>query len=147
MKNDSELASVSFYQLDRVDLEAKFKTACRLAAQAYERAMSVFILTAVEEDSARIDELLWDFPPGRFVPHVQGEEKPSYRNLVRISNQLPDDSHFVLINLTDQAVAIAGKFERIFEIVMPNEVESARARQNHYEQVNCTVKKHSVKLG
>lgn len=147
MKNDIELASVSFYQLDRVDLDAKLKTACRLAAQAYDRTKSVFILTANEEDARKIDEMLWDFPSDRFVAHEQSLEKPSHDNLVRIHNQLPDDSHYVLINLTDQAVAIAGKFERIFEIVMPNESDSARLRQNHYEQLNCTIQNHTIKLG
>lgn len=147
MKNDIELASVSFYQLDRVDLDAKLKTACRLAAQAYDRAKSVFILTANEEDSRKVDEMLWEFPSDRFVPHEQSSEKPSHDNLVRIHNQLPDDSHYVLINLTDQAVAIAGKFERIFEIVMPNESDSARSRHNHYEQLNCTIQNHTIKLG
>ncbi len=147
MKNDIELASVSFYQLDRVDVDAKFKTACRLASQAYERAKTVFILTAKEEDSKRIDELLWEFPPDRFIPHIHGAERPAHQNLVRVHSELPDDSHYVLINLTDQAVAIAGKFERIFEIVMPNESDSARARHNHYEQLNCTVQHHTIKLG
>lgn len=106
----------------------------------------MFILTASEQDSLKMDQLLWDFPPERFIPHVQSAEKPSDRHLVRIHNQLPEDSHYVLINLTDQTVAIAGKFERIFEIVMPNEVDSARARQRHYEQLNCTVHTHSIKI-
>ncbi|MCY4129202.1 MAG: DNA polymerase III subunit chi [Gammaproteobacteria bacterium] len=146
MKNDVELANVSFYRLDRVDLDGKFKTACRLASQAYERSKSVFILTANEEDSQKMDQLLWDFPSNRFIPHVQRAEKPSHHNLVRIHHQLPEDSHYVLINLTDQAVAIAGKLERIFEITMPSEADSARARQNHYEQLNCTVQTHSIKI-
>lgn len=145
MKPELNLANVSFYRLDRDDLDSKFKTACRLASQAYERAKAVFILTINEEDSKKIDKLLWDFPPDRFVPHVQSSEKPTYRNLVRINSQLPVDSHYVLINLTDQAIAIAGKFERIFEIVTPDEAESAQARQHHYEQLNCTIQNHSVK--
>lgn len=147
MKNDVELASVSFYQLDRNDVDSKFKTACRLASQAFERSKSVFILTANERDSAKLDELLWDFPPSRFIPHVVCTDKPSHRNLVRINCQLPEDSHYVLINLTDQAVAIAGRFERIFEIVMPNETETARAHRSHYEKLNCAIQNHSVKLG
>lgn len=107
----------------------------------------MFILTANDEDSARIDELLWEFPPDRFVPHERCMERPSHQNLARIHHQLPEDGHYVLINLTDQAIAIAGKFERIFEIVMPNEADAASTRQNHYEQLNCTVQNHSVKVG
>ena len=137
---------MSFYHLDKVDLDAKFKTACRLASQAYERAKSVFILTANEEDATTIDELLWEFPPNRFIPHVRSADKPVQHNLVRIHNQLPEDSHYVLINLTSEAVAIAGRFERIFEIVMPDEVSTARTRHNHYEKLNCTVQNHSVKV-
>ena len=106
----------------------------------------MFILTANEEDSQKMDQLLWDFPSNRFVPHVQSVDKPSHHNLVRIHHQLPEDSHYVLINLTDQAVAIAGKFERIFEIAMPDETDSARSRQDHYEQLNCTVQTHSIKI-
>ena len=107
----------------------------------------MFILTANEEDSAKLDELLWEFPKDRFVPHESCAEKPSGQNLVRIHNQLPEDSHYVLINLTDHPVAIAGRFERIFEIVMPNETETARTNRSHYEQLNCTIQNHSVKVG
>lgn len=147
MKNDVELANVSFYQLDRNDVDAKLKTACRLAAQAYTRSMSVFVLTDSEQVSERVDELLWDFPSDRFLPHVINVEKPTYPNLVRIHHQVPDDSHYVLINLTEQPVAIAGKFERIFEIVLPQETDSATARRDHYEKLNCTIQTHTIKVG
>ena len=108
--------------------------------------MSVFILTASEQDSQRVDELLWNFPPNRFVPHVLSAEKPSHHNLVRIYHQPPDDSHYLLINLTEQPVAIAGKLERIFEIVVPEEADSASARHEHYEKLNCTIQTHAIKV-
>ena len=138
---------MSFYQLDRDDGDARFRTACRLAAQAYERTKSVFMLTATGDDTKKVDDLLWNFPSNRFIPHVIGAENPPHLNLVRIHHKLPEQSHFLLINLTDQAVPIAGKFERIFEIVLPHEADSARARQIHYEQLNCAVQNHSIKLG
>ena len=147
MKNDIELANVSFYQLNQDEVDAKLKTACRLATQAYERSKSVFIWTVDEEGSKRVDDLLWEFPPDRFVPHEQSFIKTQFKNLVRIHHQIPEDNHYVLINLTQEPVALAGKFERVFEIVLPSESDSAATRQSHYEQINCTIQNHTINVG
>ena len=92
-------------------------------------------------------DMLWDFPPQRFIPHETGLEKPPHPNLVRIYHELPEDSHFVIINLTAKPVAMAGKFEKIFEVVMPNEQQATSSRVSHYSQLKCDIKTIPVNLG
>ncbi len=145
-KKDIDLASVNFYELDQDDEQGKMQTACRLAAQAYKQAMSVFILTPNESTSKAIDDLLWNFPPHRFIPHSLQDGDESSGNLIRIDHKDPEQKSHLLINLTQRKIGIAGKVERIFEIVLPHERTSARDRQHHYEQLNCTIQIHSVKL-
>ena len=146
MKNDAELAAVSFYNLDHDNVHAKLQTACRLAAQAYGLAKSVFILAANEEAARAMDSMLWEFPKDRFVPHVLSDEPPEYDNRVRIGCELPKDSHYLLINLTANLIAFTGKIDRVFEIVMPSEKEAASKRQSHYENLNCTIQSHSIRV-
>ena len=146
MKNDAELAAVSFYNLDHDNTLAKFQTACRLAAQAYGLAKSVFILAQNDEEAKEIDNMLWEFPKDRFIPHLLSDEPPEHDNRVRIGSKLPDDSHYLLINLTANLIAFTGKIDRVFEIVLPSEKEAASKRQSHYENLNCTIQSHSIRV-
>ena len=144
MNNDVSFANVSFYEIDDDNVRSKYLTACRLAAQAYRIAQSVYILTSNDEITKLIDEMLWGFSSSRFVPHVVGVKAPPYANLIRIGSQLASDSHYLLINLTERPVGMAGKIERIFEIVLPSERESAQARRAHYQQLNCAITTHAI---
>lgn len=112
-------------------------TACRLATQAYENAKFAFILTRDENESQQINDLLWNFPEDRFIPHTQGEQSDG-KTLIHIHHKQPDESHFLLINLTPDA-PITGKSKRIFEIVLTNETDSAIKRRRHYEDLQCEI--------
>lgn len=138
MPTKTKLADVSFYYLDSDELRIKHLTACRLATQAFEQAKSTFILTVDDRESQQIDELLWVFPPNRFIPHSRGEGSKNGA-LIQIHNELPNDPHFLLINLTSEAPPIAGKIKRIFEIVRKSEATAAIRRRQHYEDIQCEI--------
>lgn len=147
MSSESNLPDVSFYELDSSDIDAKFRTACRLIAQAYTMAKSVFVLTATEDDARRMDEMLWSFPNDRFIPHVLGDDLAKPSAPVRIHHELLQAQYFLLINLTTTQIANLHRFERIFEIVLQTESDATRQRKRHYTDLECTVVQHQIRTG
>ena len=144
MADRKPIAEVSFYDLANQNPLDKLTTACRLVARAFDISKNVFVWTSDENETKKMSDLLWQHPKGRFIPHTIGSEKPDYPNLVRIGTVLPDDNHYLVINLTNERVGIAGKYERIFEIVLPADFEASNERFKHYDGLECTVQRHSV---
>ena len=140
----TQLAEISFYYLRRDDREQKLQIACRLAAQAYRRQKTVFILTPHEDDTKRIDDMLWNQPKNSFIPHAASVQQTKPLTPVRISNELPNDSLYLLINLTDDTIEMPGRAERVFELATPLERERAMARYEYYQNHNCAVQQHKL---
>lgn len=138
------IAEVRFYDLDTQDPHEKLKLVCRLVAKAYEISQSTIVWTPSTKITEQLNELLWDYPVNRFIPHIVGKEPPDHKNLVRISSEQPNDSHYLLINLTNQKVGIGGKYERIFEIVLPSEFEESKERFSHYDELGCMPRRFPI---
>ena len=63
------MARVDFYILSQAGQHSRQTFACRLAEKAYNLKNSVHIHAASRGDAERLDELLWTFRDGSFVPH------------------------------------------------------------------------------
>lgn len=75
-------------------------------------------------DLERLDEQLWQQPEGRFLPHARGEAGAP----IRLLEDAPDKAD-ILINLDPAAPLPGGRFERILEIVPPEEGVKAQLRE------------------
>ncbi len=60
---------VDFYILDDASATGRLKLACKLAEKAYLAAQSVLIWHSQPDELKALDELLWTFRDGSFVPH------------------------------------------------------------------------------
>ena len=58
-----------FYLLDDPSGRARDLAVCRLAHKAFALGHRVFILTGDGAEAGRLDDLLWSFSAGSFVPH------------------------------------------------------------------------------
>ena len=47
--------------------------ACRLSLMAWEQGHRVSVLAPDENAARSLDELMWDYPAGRFLPHERAE--------------------------------------------------------------------------
>jgi DNA polymerase-3 subunit chi len=107
---------VDFYVLDEGALSAE-QLACRLALMAWEQGHRIAVLTETTDLASKLDELMWNYPAGRFLPH--SAEPGDTRAPVIIGNSdmpIPGDSE-VVINLTSTAIAEPDRFKRLLEIV------------------------------
>jgi DNA polymerase-3 subunit chi len=108
------MTRVDFY----INVEARERTACTIAAKAIERGVRLFVLTADEAQSERVDRLMWTFAQLSFLPHVRAAHPLAARTPVIVDHccdPLPHDQ--VLLNLTETPPAVFSRFERLVEIV------------------------------
>ena len=117
------MARVDFYVLECADERSRFTLACKLAEKAYRLKHSVYIHAKSRDDAERLNELLWTFRDGSFVPHgLIGANAETERAPVMIGCE-PDgvESRDLLINLCDEIPAFAESFPRVAELVTSEE--------------------------
>jgi DNA polymerase-3 subunit chi len=135
---------VGFYLLQSAR-RSPFEVACRLAVKAWEQGQPVAIVAGSTSEAAAIDKLLWDAPPGRFIPHdlVQpgtGNSSP----VIITSIDSEHSSAEVTINLSDDPIRHSG--ERILEIVQGDDKKIIRSRKKykHYQQLGYQLETHEL---
>lgn len=126
------MTQVDFYILKGDASDERLRFACRLTDKAYDLGHRVFIHTASADQTRVLDELLWTFQQGSFIPHCScrdaGDEPPP----VLLAHDVePDASHQVLINLANDVPLFFSRFERVVEVV-DEDAEIRRAGRNRY---------------
>jgi DNA polymerase-3 subunit chi len=142
---------VDFYILQ--DTQSRELTACRLCEKVWQQGLSVFIQAESATHAQQLDELLWTFRDGSFLPHdlaadAQAGTGPA-TGVPSISigwNSEPQQARQVLINLAPAVPSFYTRFERIAEIVNQDAaVKSAgRERFAFYRQHNCELHHHEL---
>ena len=118
---------VDFYVLGDGALTAE-QLACRLALMAWEQGHRIAVLTETTDLANKLNELMWDYPAGRFLPH--SAEPGDTRAPVIIGKAdmpIPGDSQ-VIINLTSTAISGPDRFKRLLEIVPPSPSQRTASR-------------------
>lgn len=94
-------------------------------------------------DLARLDEQLWEQPEGRFLPHERGTASAAPIGLVEAA---PDEAG-ILINLDPAAPLPEGRYQRVLEIVPPDESlkQKLRERWMAWKQRGAELQHHVLK--
>ena len=144
------MTQVDFYILDSASEQSAGIFTCRLTEKAYRAGMKVFIHTASKNDAKRLDDLLWTFNQGSFLPHAQSDQNNPDNELptpIVLGTSLDEmGQEDLLINLTQQLPAESQRFQRIAEIVVNSDEEKQAARQRfrHYRDQGFEVKSHNI---
>lgn len=134
------MTQVNFYTLSSSEAQARLLFVCRLAEKAYSLGHRIHIQTDSEQQSKLLDDLLWQYSPGSFIPHginTNGENGGSDNNPVSLGSSLTDAQHAdVLINLAEQPCQAEGQFNRINEIISADDesLEQGRIRYRFYKE-------------
>ncbi len=134
---------VDFYLLRNAALEVR-QFACRLAAMAWERGHRVAMLVESEQAAEELDRLLWDFPPGRFIPHEAGPDGAAAPVWIASAASLKEGD--VVINLSPQPVAEPSRFRRLLEIVPKVEAQRRASREKfrYYRDRGFRAEMHEI---
>lgn len=143
---------VSFYVLPGADAGSRLGYACRLVEKAYKLQHRIHAHAADGSMAKHLDELLWTFRQGSFVPHellAPGGAAP----LAPVTIGSPDAAGSVdppaaelLINLATEVPAFYHRFPRVAEIVdgSPAGREAGRARHRYYREQGLEPETHEV---
>ncbi len=124
------MTRIDFYILDSEQKSARSLLACRLAEKAYSLNNQIYIYTGNQSQSKELDELLWTYRAGSFVPHQQLEVHDNHDCPVLIGHaEAPEGLNQVLINLDSAVPLFFSRFERVVEIVNQDENQRQQARE------------------
>jgi len=142
------VSKVDFYVLPDSGEIARQKFACRLAEKAYRLENSVHIHVANRECLQKLDDLLWTFRDGSFVPHDVLETAPgdpaSPVTIGCDDSSRPDCD--LLINLGDSIAESAASFPRVAEVVTSDEDSKTQSRKRFvdYREQGHTLDTHKL---
>ncbi len=124
----SENCQVDFYVLQDESQSADI-LACRLALMAWEKGHSIMVVAETETDATRLDELMWEYPGGRFLPHASGSQQSPVPVRIGTMEMLNSTTGDLVINLTDHPVPEPGRFQRLLELVPARDARRKASRE------------------
>ena len=162
---DSSVASsalqVEFYVIGSAAPSARLTLACRLAEQAYLGERTALLWLSDSREQQTLDELLWTFLDGSFVPHevlteanralaaapASAATAESTAPVVLSAGIEPAHGFDLLINLAPQLPPCLGHARRVAEIVDGDESRrrAARARFKAYRELGLQPATHNVR--
>ena len=141
------MTKIDFYLLGNGD-DSRQRFACRLTEKAWRLGHRVYLYTPDPPSAIELDELLWTFSQGSFVPHtVYKNPADAEANPVLIGHdEPPTDLHDVLISLAPDVPPWFSRFARVAELVGTDESEKARARERFrfYRERGYALETHNL---
>ena len=143
------MKTATFYLLPttgHTDAEAQLALACQLVTERYRLGQSLFLCVESQEQGWQLDEMLWQQDPDSFVPHSLSDEPTAHQAPVEIGTGLPRRNRQLLINLSQQAPAFAGRFAEVVDFVPTDDSlkQLARERYKQYRAVGFTLQTQAV---
>jgi DNA polymerase-3 subunit chi len=135
---------VDFYLLNRRVPDGKLRTACRLIQKALAQGYKAYVQTGDPEQADRLDDLLWTFDQGSFIPHSRDECDPAP---VIIGSEPPvENPPELLISLGSDIPEHFHVYRRIAEVIdsLDDEKQLARRRYKVYKDHGCELETHHI---
>jgi DNA polymerase-3 subunit chi len=129
---------VDFYVIEDAAPAARLKVACRLAEKAYLASQRALIWHTDRTELAALDELLWIFADGSFVPHEWLTSNAAAESPVVLTAASPPAEAFdFVVNLAAEPPPFLQLTRRIAEIIDGDEGRrrAGRARFKAYREL------------
>lgn len=139
---------VDFYVLQEASSAGRLKLACRLAEKAYLAAQVALVWHTDPRELKELDELLWTFMDGSFVPHEIVAPGGSIEDapVLLSSGAPPPRTVDIIINLAPELPACLGQTRRVAEIIDGDDTRrrAGRARFKAYRDLGIQPASHNV---
>ena len=141
------MTRVDFYVLDSGGDAARNTLACRLVEKAWLRGHQIYVHAPSAEEARRLDDLLWTFRAGSFVPHriLEGTDDAQCPVHIGCGAEAASATD-VLINLAAEVPPFFSRFERVIEVVTPEapQRDQARERYRFYRDRGYALESHNI---
>ncbi len=121
------MTKVDFY----TGSEDKLRTACQLSHKAMQNGLRVLLHVPDDDTAAKLDQLLWHFPPTAFMPHCRSNEAEAATMPVVIGRDEAFSHSELLISLHDTCLPFFSRFERVIEIVSQDADDAKLGRERY----------------
>lgn len=141
------MTRIDFYIVDDNNRQAQQQLACRLAEKAYGLDHTIYIHTNDRRQAELLDQMLWTFRDGSFIPHCLYGDKIVKQAAVVIGHDAEPEMHNeVLINLSDAVPLFFSRFERVAEVIAGDEQarQKGRERFKFYRDRGYELKTHNL---
>ncbi len=142
------MTRVDFYLLPGQDIQTRRAYACRITEKAYRTGHKIAILAADDTEASILDDLLWTFRQGSFIPHTLAE---NYANdplapVVIGTGEVPEPFKGLLINLSPDLPENWQHFQRIAEIINedPGIRQAGRKKYQLYQEHGVELHTHRI---
>lgn len=138
---------IDFYIIQNDAPNAREVLACRLVEKAYHLGHQIYLHTDSQQQIGAMDNFLWTFRAGSFIPHQIYEASFDENCPVHIgSHDNLDEGSDVLINLADEVPSFFSRFERIAEIVDQDVTTrtNGRERFKFYRDRGFAIESHNI---
>jgi len=139
---------VDFYLLPGQNQNSIRQFCCRLAEKAWKLGNTVAVRVENETEAQLMDNLLWTFNDGSFLPHsILGTELDTESPVVIMLKQNTTDERDLLINLANDVPEQNNSSKRIAEILNEDSTikQQGRLRYSYYGKNNYPVQYHNIK--
>jgi DNA polymerase-3 subunit chi len=137
------MADISFYILSSQSQQERLLFACKLIEKAYRSGVFCYVLTDSDGQSRQLDNLLWTFRAGSFIPHqLYTGDIPALEQVLIGSLPAPAQWQKTVINLSSQCA----NAERVLEILDNSEATKVMGRQRyrHYKDAGHILTTHKM---
>lgn len=144
------MTQVDFYILPDQHTGAREAFACRVIEKAYQKGHYVYVHTESTEQARHMDEILWTFRDGSFVPHFRTAEAGETNTPVLIGHQgEPPLEADVLVNLAQDVPLFFSRFLRVAEIIGEDEEQKRHGRERFrfYRDRGYPLNSHKIESG
>lgn len=140
------MTRVDFHVLPGNGKIAADRWACKLAAKAWKQGHRVYLQADSEAHALRLDDLLWTFRDISFLPHCHIRDKNGEVRVFVGHGEAAPDEHEVMINLAHPVPSFFSRFERVLEIVPPEETARMQARERYrfYQERGYPLVSHNI---
>jgi len=141
------MTQVDFYILQDNRPDAQVRLTCRLTEKAFKQGYEVYINTASGQQLKKLDDMLWTFRDGSFLPHGLYTANTGSDDPVLLGHAVePEGPSDVLVNLANDVPSFFSRFNRVAELVGGDEAqrESARDRYRFYKDRGYTLNTHKL---
>ena len=141
------MTQIDFYLLQPGAPGNRWMLACRLAEKAYQQGRRVHLQVDSEADARYMDQLLWTFRDGSFVPHgLAGQADPRRTPVIIGHGETAGDQQEVLINLAAEVPPFFSRFERVAETLDQEQasLDAGRRRFRFYRDRGYPLQHHDI---
>lgn len=140
------LERVDFYLLNQNVPDGKLRATCRLVKKALAQGYTTYVQIAESTLASRLDDLMWTFDQGSFIPHKRdgdGDDPAPVVIGAAPSDEAPPD---LLISLVDDVPRNSELCRRIADIVdhIDTDKQLARERYKVYKGRGCQLETHHI---